>query len=86
MVGAGGGVAECCAVLVVLEVGRDVNGFVKAGADEVAVAEVADPVGDEFRLGQRVQLGCLLFYGEHRTYGVPCYVVYDGHMFLGYLA
>ena len=73
-------------MLVVMKVRRDVNGFVQAGADEVAVAEVADSVGDELRLGHRVQLRGFLFDGKNGAYRVPRYVVYDGHVFLRYLA
>ena len=60
---AGGGIPECCAVSVVMQVRRDVNGFVQAGADKVAVAEVADSVGDEFGLRHGVQLRGFLFNG-----------------------
>jgi hypothetical protein len=56
VVRAGGGIPECCAVSVVMQVRRDVNGFVQAGADKVAVAEVANSVGNEFGLRHGVQL------------------------------
>ena len=83
---AGGGVPECCAVFVVMKVGRDVNGFVQAGADKVAVAEVADSVGDEFGLCHGVQLRGFLFNGKDGANRVPCYIVDDGHVLLRYLA
>ena len=72
-------------MFVVMKVSRDVNGFVQAGADKVAVAEVADSVGNEFGLGHGVQLRGFLFNGQDGADRVSGYVVYDGHVFLRYL-